>query len=122
MTRLFDSNVLIDVLNGVALARDAIGPPSERKLISIVTWLEVMAGTRSPREEIRARALMDRMHVIPLSSAIAEAAWRIRRDRRLKLPDSIILATARVEGIPLYTRNTKDFGPGEPLVVVPYTL
>ncbi len=53
---------------------------------------------------------------------MAEEAAKLQRDRRLKLPDAIVLATARVTGRALATRNTKDFRDGEPGVVVPYRL
>jgi predicted nucleic acid-binding protein len=53
---------------------------------------------------------------------VAEEAVRIRRQRRLKLPDAIILATARVHGLVLVTRNTKDFDPADPAIRIPYAL
>jgi len=45
-----------------------------------------------------------------------------RRERKVKLPDAIILATAELEGRLLVTRNTKDFPSDDPGVRVPYTL
>ena len=33
----------------------------------------------------------------------------LRQQRRVKLPDAIIAATALVHGLPLLTRNTADF-------------
>jgi hypothetical protein len=62
------------------------------------------------------------MEVVPISGEIAELTVNIRRSRRLKLPDAIILATARHLGCVLLTRNTKDFDPADPAVLVPYTL
>ncbi|MFN0093570.1 MAG: PIN domain-containing protein [Dehalococcoidia bacterium] len=120
--RLFDSNVLIDALNGVLAALAVLEARGSTRCISIMTWLEVMAGTADVADELRARALLSRMEVLPLSPAITEDAWRVRRDSRLKLVDAIILATARVERIPLYTRSTKDFDPSDPSIVVPYTV
>jgi predicted nucleic acid-binding protein len=40
----------------------------------------------------------------------------------MKLPDAVILATARTHGLPLLTRNTRDFPAGDPTILVPYTL
>ena len=40
----------------------------------------------------------------------------------MKLPDAIILATARVHRPVLATRNTKDFAREDPSVHVPYVL
>ena len=36
----------------------------------------------------------------------------MRRERRIKLPDAIILATAEIENRLLITRNTRDFPAG----------
>ena len=44
------------------------------------------------------------------------------RDHRLRLPDAIIWATARVAGAVLVTRNTKDVPAGDPAVRVPYSV
>lgn len=40
---LLDTNILIDFLNGVPQARDEIAR-YRRTAISIITWMEVMAG------------------------------------------------------------------------------
>lgn len=61
------------------------------------------------------------MRVVPIDGLIVEAAAQIRRETRLKLPDAVILATARVLDLPLVTRNTKDFE-GRDGVVIPYRL
>ena len=45
---------------------------------------------------------------------------KIRRDRRVKLPDAVIWATARAESALLVTRNTKDFPRDDPGIRVPY--
>ena len=86
----------------------------------MITWIEVMAGARDATEDKRTRELLRRFRVLPLTSEIAEIAASIRRERRLKLPDAIILATARAHGLILVTRNTKDFPPGDPSIRVPY--
>jgi hypothetical protein len=58
---------------------------------------------------------------------VADQSVSIRRasliagQKKLRLPDAIILATAIVHSGVLLTRNTKDFKPG-PHVVVPYSL
>ena len=44
----------------------------------------------------------------------------IRKKTRLKLPDAIILATARVHGLLLVTRNHRDFPKREPDIRIPY--
>ena len=56
-----------------------------------------------------------------LTPIVAEQAALIRREKRLKLPDAVILATARVHGSKLVTRDEKAFA-AEPLAYFPYRL
>lgn len=49
------------------------------------------------------------LEVVPVSDEVAERAIELRRWRRMSLGDSIIAATALVEGIPLVTHNVSDF-------------
>lgn len=84
-----------------------------------MTRIELLAGPIRTGEPIR--ALLEGIDTIPIDAPIAEMAAVIRRDERLKLPDAVILATAHVRGIPLFTRNTRDFE-GRDGVVIPYRL
>ena len=60
--------------------------------------------------------------IIPLDLAVADTAVQLRREHRIRLPDAIIWATARVNGAVLVTRNTKDFNPAWDGIRLPYTL
>ncbi len=118
MKALFDTNILIDYLNGVPAARKELDL-YESCAISIVTWMEVMSGGE-PEVEAATRAFLNRFTVIPIEDGIAERAVKLRRERRLKLPDAVILATALEAGLLLVTRNTRDFGGKSPGVRHPY--
>ncbi|HEY5475092.1 MAG TPA: PIN domain-containing protein [Tepidiformaceae bacterium] len=120
-SEVLDSTVVIDHLNGITAARDVI-ERSESPAISIITWIEVLAGVRNPAEERAGRELLANLTVVPLSEEIAEDAVRLRRTKHLKLPDAVILATARSLGVPLVTRNTKDFGASEPGIEIAYRI
>jgi predicted nucleic acid-binding protein len=117
---VLDTCILIDHLNGVEAARVEIARHPDAA-ISIVTWMEVMAGA-PPAAEAATRAFLDGFVQIPLDAAVAQAAVRIRQTRRIRLPDAIIAASAEVAGAVLVTRNTKDFDEREPGVRVPYRL
>ncbi len=121
ISELLDSTVIIDHLNGIKAAAAVIAQ-SESPGISVITWIEVLAGLHEPGSEARGRLLLSTFEVIPLTEAIAEETVRLRRRRHLKLPDAVILASARVHDIPLVTRNTKDFPASDPAIRVPYTL
>ena len=118
---VFDTNILIDQLNGVIVAADEIDRFT-KPAISIVTWIEVLAGANSQREDAIIRHLLKDFALLPITDAIAERAAEIRRTTRLKLPDAVILATAEVHGCLLITRNTRDFSVSDPRVRVPYRL
>lgn len=120
MKALFDTNILIDYLNGIEAAKAEINR-YPHMTISIVTWMEVMVGAK-PDEEVSIRRFLSRFELIPVSANIAEQAVKIRRNTRIRLPDAIIRASAEVEHALLISRNTKDFPEGEPWVRVPYTL
>ena len=119
MKALFDTNILIDYLNGVPAAGPII-ENSRHRAVSVVTWMEVLAGARSPEEEDVIEMFLRDFRLVEISRPIARAAVGLRKRRRLRLPDAIILATAHHESAVLVTRNTKDFPAGEPGIHVPY--
>ena len=119
MKAVFDTNILVDYLNGIPAAQREL-EQYEEVAISIVTWMEVMAGVDNAEEEAITREFLSRFKVQRLESAVAERAIKIRRQHRLKLPDAIIWATASVLGRILVTRNTKDFPARDPGIRVPY--
>lgn len=123
MTGFFDTNILIDFLNGFPEAQIATASYS-RRCISRITWMEILTGVKdSPGEDI-ARTFLAQFEIIELSVEVAEAALTLRKHHvpKLKLPDAIILATARLEGTRLITRNTKDFPSSSPDILIPYSL
>ena len=120
MRASFDTNILVDYLNGVAGAKTELARFDER-VISVVTWMEVMVGAE-PEEEGPIREFLGGFEVAPIDSSVAEEAVKLRRERRLRLPDAVIWATARTRGALLVTRNTKDFPADEPGVRVPYVV
>ena len=117
MNALFDTNIVIDALNGVVEA-DTEYERYERVLISRITWLEVLVGAAEDEMFVR-NFLETRFEVCPLDSAVAERAVELRLSR-LRLPDAIIWATAQVYGFLLVTRNTKDFDPAWEGIRMPY--
>ena len=120
MKALFDTNILLDYIKGVAAAPNELARYDD-PAISIVTFVEVVVGT-TPSTEARERAFLRTFTIVPVETDVAEEAARLRRTHRIKLPDAIIWATARVEGRLLVTRNTKDFPPGDPGIRHPYVV
>jgi predicted nucleic acid-binding protein len=117
---LLDTNILIDALSGLPAAMETIRARPDRA-ISIITWIEVMAGVTTANEA-QTRDFLNAFPQLQITGVIANAAALIRRTYRLKLPDAIILATAQVENRLLITRNTRDFPAADLGVYVPYKL
>lgn len=115
---LFDTCVLIDYLNGIAGAVAEINAAFD-PAISQITWIEVMVGTK-PETEAVTRQFLARFRLFPLDTPISERAVAIRQglesglNKKPKLPDALILATAKVHRRMLVTRNDKDFPEGVP--------
>ncbi len=116
---LFDTNILVDYLNGVEASKQEIGRYAQR-LVSIVTWMDVLVGAADEAEADVLEMFMRDFRVVDLTRKIAREAVDLRRGRRLRLPDAIIWATAHAESALLITRNTKDFPADAPGVRVPY--
>ena len=117
---LFDTNILIDYLLNFEEARAEIGRYA-RGAISVISWMEVMSGTR-PETEDGTRRFLDRFERIDIDAGIAERAAEIRRQRRIKLPDAVIWASAIEQQLLLVSRNSKDFPADDPAIRIPYRL
>ncbi len=108
MSELFDTNILIDHLNGIAKATREL-TRSKDPAISIITWIEVLTGAATQEEEAILRTFLANFSSLPVTQAVADRAASIRRDKKIKLPDAIILATAETANRTLVTRNIRDF-------------
>lgn len=117
---LFDTNILIDYLRGVEPARAELERFPDRA-ISVITWMEVMAG--APADTAAAtRVFLGGFTLVALDPTVAERAVEIRRTHRLKLPDAIVRASADVQDRLLVTRDERAFPGDDPAVRVPYRL
>lgn len=115
---LFDTNILIDYLNGIRKAKVELARYDD-KGISTITWMEVMVGTQ-PENALATEVFLDEFTVLTITPAVAKRAVQIRQTNRIQLPDAIVWATAQVNHRLFISRNTKDFSPNEPGVRVPY--
>lgn len=119
MKALIDSDVLLDFLDGFPAAATELARYSERQ-ISIISWMELMAGARSLRDEEIRREFLAHFRIVPLTEPVAEEAVKLRRKYGMKLPDAIIWATAVTESCLLVSRNKKDFPANQPGMRFPY--
>jgi len=119
---LLDSVILIDHLNGVDAATEYLIEVAPRASISAITRAEVLTGY-APGEAESVRQLLDRFRFLPVDRSVADLSAELRREFRWRLPDALQAATARVHGLRLVTRNTRDFPPDRHgFVRVPYAV
>ena len=121
MKAVFDTNILIDYLNGFKQAKKELSLYEER-VISVITRIEVLAGAKNKEQDNILRNFLSTFTVIDVDTTIADRTITLRREFRLKVPDAIIYATARQQGCMVVSRNTKDFKKEWPDVRVPYRL
>ncbi len=78
--------------------------------IASVTRIEALgfAGI-SPEEETSILAFVNACPAYALDDEVIEQAIRLRQQKKMKLGDAIIAATAVAYNIPLVTRNEDDF-------------
>lgn len=121
MKAVFDTNILVDYLNGIHAAKEELDRYRVRQ-ISIITFIEVMVGAKSAEEENAIRSFLAKFEVLELSVGIAREAVSIRKQLRLKIPDAVVYATARMQGCMPVTRKTKELRQEWPDVRIPYRI
>ena len=106
---LLDSNILIyfSKPGGEFLARWVGDPAAAASIVSQIEALGFPELTQRESEAIE-QALQS-LPAYPVTDAIAKQAIALRRQRRMKLGDAIIAATALAIGAELVTRNVDDF-------------
>lgn len=140
MFAVLDSNILMDMLNGVPEALIEISHYSQ-SYISAITWSEVMVGCilADQANPPTAAHLFGQVALFPtvltgakinvvqtdpiimLKAAHIRAAGLAETPKRqIKLPDAIIGATAQALGLMVVTRNSQDFGANA--VRIPYQI
>lgn len=80
-----------------------------------------MAGGELDDDKIT-RGFLASFDIIAATETVAERAVKLRREKRMKLPHAIILASALEHRLLFVTRNTKDFDSRWPGVRIPYTV
>jgi predicted nucleic acid-binding protein len=110
-SELFDTNILIDHLNGVAKATREIRR-SHDPATSVIKWIEMMTGAASPSETIL-RAFLSNFRCLGMTREVAERAAVNRRQKRIKMPDAIILATAEAAGRAACDTECEGFSGGD---------
>ncbi len=100
---LVDTDVLVDHLRGHSPFRSR----RNRVFYSVVTRCELFAGQEADEDVVR--RLLGAFRELGFDRTIAESAGRIRRSTRISLPEAVIAASAIEFGMPVVTRNRRDY-------------
>lgn len=109
MRYLLDTNILIGILADnadivAATIGRGIGPAD--CAFSAITRMELLGYPAiSDAERADIEALLSQMTYLPLTRAIEDAVIALRRQRKIKLPDAMIAATAAVHGLELISAD-----------------
>jgi tRNA(fMet)-specific endonuclease VapC len=122
---LLDTSVAIPLRDGEIAVWDRAGALDEAPYISIITSAELEGGVyRHAALAVKRRQMLDaldgRLEVLPFETAEL-LAYRVILEAigfdRKKVLDRLIAATAIAHGLPLATRNPKDFSDIPGLVI-----
>lgn len=101
---LADTNIVIYLLDGDRTVADLLDNKTVH--VSFVTQLELLSySDLSDQDEVRIKEFLEQCIIIDINPSIKEEVIRIRKQNRLKLPDSIIIASALYLDIPLITSD-----------------
>lgn len=110
---LADTNALIDlVLDGLPQAGATWLDTQiivHQVAISVITRIELLGKIVPTADFDFLQALVQSVEVLPLNEPVIQQTIRLRQQRRVKLPDAIIAATALAHGLTFLTRNVADF-------------
>lgn len=121
MKAVFDTNIIIDYLDGYEKARAEISK-YKKIVVSTITYLEVLTGAKDEKEIIVIKSLFRKFKIIPVTEKLSETAAFLRNQYRLKTADAVILATAYEEECLLVTRDEKAFDLKNIQVRFPYKI
>ena len=78
MKGVFDTNILIDYLNGIKKAATEIDL-YQTKIISVITQIEILVGAKTSDDEDTIRSFLSNFEILPLSEEIAEETIQLRK-------------------------------------------
>ena len=104
MTYLLDTNVLTCLHDGRLLESLSTGGYA----CSVISEIEILSWPGiAPETESERRWLLAALHSVEVDATVREAAIRLRREHRLKLPDAIIVASALTHDAILLTNDQR---------------
>lgn len=109
---LLDTNIVIDFLGNrlTKTAREFLNPIiDDVPNLSVITKMELLGFKTTTRHYAILLNFAEDSKIHPLTESVVESTIEIRRQKKIKLPDAIIAATAIENKLRLLTRNISDF-------------
>jgi predicted nucleic acid-binding protein len=106
---ILDSNVIIDAVRKLIDIEKSIFQ-YKCVYISLITYIEVLGYTfKDENEKVITTQILGMFEIINPDLEIADLTISYRKMKKIKIPDAIILATARKLNAKLLTSNIIDF-------------
>jgi len=113
MNYLYDTNIIIYFLKGEPAVSNYFEEnfiKSNNIFIASITRIELLSFPDiDSKEENKINNFLNEFNIIYLSKEIEDEVIKIKRQLNIRLPDSIILATAKNTSSILITRNINDY-------------
>jgi len=106
---LLDTNIIIYYLQNNQKVYDFVWQHKKVSAISIIVYYEVLNYPFTQEQEALVREFLENFEILGLSSEVVDKALQNRKEKKIKMADNFILATAQVHGLQLATNNSKDF-------------
>jgi len=106
---LLDSNVIIDASKGIISTQDIVSN-YDYLYTSIISYVETQGYNFEDSEEKEiVSEILNSLEIVNLNKEIADIAIDYRKQKKIKLPDALILATAKHLNADLLTSDISDF-------------
>lgn len=108
---VLDSNLII-FISKARIDLEKLRSQYDKFYVSIITYMEVYAYEFTDKtEKVLIDELFDNLEVIEINKEIADQAilYRKNKTKKIKLPDAIILASAKYTNADLLTDDWDDF-------------
>ena len=115
---LLDTNIIVYLLDGdKTLSNILFG---KQLYVSVITELELLSfGGLTEKDRTGIENFLETCNIIDLNSSVKREVITLRSSNKIKLPDAIIMATAKVLDVPVITSD-QDFNKVEGISVVNY--
>lgn len=117
---VLDSNFLIFLSKGL-INRETLRSKYDKLYVSIITYIEVYAyNFPDEAQKHSLDEVFNNLEIIEINNDVADQTiiYRKNKKRKIKLPDAVIFATAKIIKADLITDNYRDFQDIDSLVNV----